>query len=97
MFGRQDKGRGSIGEGIAAQILRRICDVWVSAQADGVLGPSQEKIADKAKVLLNALADVAIIAIIDEATGYQRRRAQNALQTMISGIYCARAFRLVAS
>src|SRR5690348_5553396 len=42
---------GSVGEGIPAQVLRRICNVWVRAQADGVLGPSQERIADKAKLL----------------------------------------------
>ena len=79
----RDQG-GSIGEGIPAQVLRRICNVWVRAQADRVLGPSQEKIADKAQILLNALADVAIIAIIDEATGYQKRRAQNALQAILA-------------
>jgi len=76
--------RGSVGEGIPAQVLRRICNVWVRAQSDGVLGPSQELIADKAKILLDALADVAIIAIIDEATGYQKRRAQNALQAILA-------------
>jgi hypothetical protein len=41
-------------------------------------------IADKAQLLLNALADVAIIAIIDEATGYQKRRAHNALQAILA-------------
>jgi hypothetical protein len=79
----RDQG-GSVGEGIDARVLRRICSVWVRAQADGVLGPSQEKIADKAHLLLNALADVAIIAIIDEATGYQKRRAHNALQAILA-------------
>jgi hypothetical protein len=79
----RDQG-GSVGEGIDARVLRRICNVWVRAQADGVLGPSQEKIADKAQLLLNALADVAIIAIIDEATGYQKRRAHNALQAILA-------------
>jgi hypothetical protein len=49
-----------------------------------VLGPSQEKIADKAQILLDALADVAIIALIDEATGYQKRRAHNELQRILS-------------
>jgi hypothetical protein len=75
---------GSIGEGIDARVLRRICNVWVRAQADGVLGPSQEKIAARAQLLLDALADVAIIAIIDEATGYQKRRALNALQAILA-------------
>jgi hypothetical protein len=48
-----------------------------------VLGRSQEKVAEKASVLLDALADVAIIALIDEATGYQKRRAHDALQSIL--------------
>jgi hypothetical protein len=75
---------GSIGEGIPGQVLRRICSVWVRAQRSGVLGPSQEKIAEKAQILLDALADVAIVALIDEATGYQKRRAHDALQKIHS-------------
>jgi hypothetical protein len=75
---------GSIGEGIPGQVLRRICSVWVRAQRSGVLGPSQEKIAEKAQILLDALADVAIVALIDEATGYQKRRAHDALQKILS-------------
>ena len=80
---------GSIGEGIPGEVLRRICNVWVRAQQAGVLGPSQEKIAEKAKVLLDALADVAIIALIDEATGYQKRRAQGDIQEKLNAILAA--------
>jgi hypothetical protein len=81
--------KGSIGEGIPGQVLRRICSVWVRAHEAGVLGPSQEKIAEKSKVLLDALADVAIIALIDEATGYQKRRAHNKLQDELQKILVA--------
>ena len=56
----------------------------IHARADGVLGPSQDKVAEKAEYLLNALADVAIIALIDEATGYQKRRAHNELQRILA-------------
>jgi hypothetical protein len=76
--------KGSIAEGIPAQVLRRICSVWVRARAAGILGASQRNVADKAEALLNALADVAIIALIDEATGYQKRRAHNELQKILS-------------
>lgn len=75
--------KGTIGEAIPGQVLRRICSVWVRAQRDGVLGASQEKVAEKARLLLDALADVAIIALIDEATGYQKRRAHNELQKIL--------------
>ncbi|MDG4909998.1 P63C domain-containing protein [Mesorhizobium sp. WSM4898] len=81
--------KGSIAEGIPAQVLRRICSVWVRARAAGVLGTSQRNVADKAETLLNALADVAIIALIDEATGYQKRRAHNELQKILSAYIAA--------
>ncbi len=75
--------KGSVAEGIPATVLRRICTVWVRAREAGVLGKSQERVAEKADQLLNALADVAIIALIDEATGYQRRRAHDELQSIL--------------
>jgi P63C domain-containing protein len=76
--------KGSIAEGIPGQVLRRICSVWVRAQKAGVLGRTQEKIADKAQLLVDALADVAIISLIDEATGHQKRRAHNELQKLLA-------------
>jgi len=75
--------KGSLAEAIPGQVLRRICSVWVRARNADVLGPSQRQIADKAELLLEALADVAIIALIDEATGYQKRRAHNELQRIL--------------
>jgi hypothetical protein len=75
--------RGSVAEAIPAQVLRRICNVWVRARGAGVLGVSQVLIADKAEALLNALADVALIALIDEGTGHHKRRAHNELQRIL--------------
>ena len=75
--------KGNIAEGIRGEVLRRICNVWVRAHRTGVLGRSQERVAEKASILLDALADVAIIALIDEATGYQYRRAHNELQRIL--------------
>jgi len=74
----------SVAEGIVSSSLRRILNVWVRAHQAGVLGPSQEKIAEKAQILLDALADTAIDALIDEATGYQKRRAHDALQKLLA-------------
>ena len=74
----------SIAEGIPGTVLRRLLSVWVRAHAAGVLGPSQEKIARKAQSFLDGLADLAIDALIDEATGYQKRRAHNSLQQLLS-------------
>jgi hypothetical protein len=56
----------------------------VRAHAAGVLGPAQEKIAQKAQIFLDGLADLAIDALIDEATGYQKRRAHDSLQKLLA-------------
>ncbi len=78
------EGNSAIAEGIPGTVLRRLLSVWVRAQAAGVLGPSQVKVAEKSQIFLNALADTAIDALIDEATGYQKRRAQDALQKLLA-------------
>lgn len=74
----------SIAEGIPGSVLRRICSVWVRAHQAGVLGPSQQRVAEKAQILLDGLADTGIDALIDEATGYQKRRAHDALQRILA-------------
>lgn len=74
---------GSIAEGIPGHVLRRILAVWVRAHAEGQLGPSQVKVAETAKLILDGLADLAIDNLIDEATGYGKRRAHNDLQVLL--------------
>lgn len=75
---------GNLAEGIPGTVLRRILSVWVRAHQAGVLGTSQQKTAEKAKILLEGLADTAIDALIDEATGFQKRRAHDALQKILA-------------
>lgn len=75
--------RGSTAHGIRADLIPKICDVWIDAQEDDVLGARQEQIADKAKLIMRALAHVGIIALVDEATGFQRERATNALAEIL--------------
>lgn len=72
-----------IAEGIPGHVLRRILSVWVRAHDAGELGPTQEVVAKLAKTILDGLADVAINALIDEATGYQKRRAHDDLQKLL--------------
>lgn len=71
--------RGNIARGIKAEIIPKICDVWLDADEEAKLGPRQKKIAANAKTLMRALAHTGIIALVDEATGYQDVRARNAL------------------
>jgi hypothetical protein len=75
--------KGSLAHGIKAEIIPKICDVWIDADEHGKLGARQKQIARKAKVLMRALVDVAIIALIDEVTGYQLERDRDALHKIL--------------
>lgn len=75
--------RGNIAHGIKADIIPKICEVWLDAQKAGVLGRRQEVIANKAEILIRGLAHVGIIALVDEATGYQEVRDRLALQAIL--------------
>ncbi len=75
--------RGALAHGIKAEIIPKICDVWLDADEQGQLGSRQKQIAQKARLLIRALAHVGIIALVDEATGYQRDRASDALATIL--------------
>lgn len=71
---------GGVAHGINATIIPKICAVWLDARQAGVLGQRQMKIAANAELMLRALAEVGLIALIDEATGYQGARPRDALQ-----------------
>jgi P63C domain len=75
--------KGSLAHGIKAEIIPKICEVWLDADEHGKLGARQKQIAQKAKILMRALAHVGIIALIDEATGYQEVRDRLALQAIL--------------
>lgn len=72
--------KGSVAHGVKAEIIPKICEVWLDADEKIKLPSRQKQIAEKAKILMRALAHVGIIALIDEATGYQAIRPQDALQ-----------------
>jgi P63C domain len=75
--------RGGIARGIKAEIIPKICDVWLDAEEQRRLGSRQKQIAAKAKVIMRALAHVGIVALVDEATGYQHDRAKDALARIL--------------
>lgn len=70
---------GNIAKGVRAEALPQICDVWLKARAAGALGAKQQKTAIEAEIIVRGLAHVGIIALIDEATGFQDDRAHDAL------------------
>lgn len=70
--------------GIKATSLPSICEAWLRARDAGVLVQRQMPIAAKADLLVRALAQVGIIALVDEATGYQEVRSRSALEAILN-------------
>ena len=80
-FQPPDGGRTAYG--YQAVLLPRVCKVYRAARNAGVLTTRQVHIAERAEILLDGFAEVGIIALVDEATGYQQTRAERALATIL--------------
>jgi hypothetical protein len=77
-------GRGGIlAAGYEATILADICDLVLAARKAAVLSKHQLIIADQCEILARAFARVGIIALVDEATGFQDARARDALAKIL--------------
>ncbi len=74
---------GVISRGYPASILPKVCEVWLKASDAGTLQESQLPKVKKAEVLMRGLAHIGIIALVDEATGYQRDREKDALAKIL--------------
>ena len=74
---------GGRASGYRAEALPTVCEIYLKARDAGVLLPHQKHVAQQAEVLIRSLAGVAIIALVDEATGYQYVRARNALSQIL--------------
>jgi hypothetical protein len=75
--------KGSPAHGIKAEIIPKICEIWIDADRELKLGERQKLIAKKADIMLRALAKVGIVALVDEATGYQEVRNKEALRSLL--------------
>lgn len=71
---------GVRGFGYKAELLPKVCTVYLEARDANALLPSQIHIATHCEILIRGLADTGIIALVDEATGYQEIRPRDALQ-----------------
>jgi hypothetical protein len=69
--------------GFEATILPAVCDVWLKAREANALKRQQLNKARKAEILMRGLAHVGIIALVDEATGFQDTRARDALAKVL--------------
>ena len=62
-----------------ASILMAICTVWLNATEAWALRRQQLSKAQKAEILLRALAETGIIALIDAVIGYEKDKSRNAV------------------
>lgn len=69
--------------GYEASILAELCDMLLTARQQNILTPAQIKYAEFSEMMMRSLAKVGIIALVDEATGYQYDRERNELQKIL--------------
>ena len=70
--------------GYEATILSDLCESILVARDNKALKTEQEhRYAEYADMLMRSLAKVGIIALVDEATGYQHEREQKELQRIL--------------
>jgi hypothetical protein len=89
---------GSVAKGVAAEALPQICDVWLKARAKKKLtGEAQLRTAEMAEILVRGLATVGIVALVDEATGYQDMRTRDALARILEKFVAAEMRKWVST
>ncbi len=70
--------------GYEATILADVCDAILEARKNGEkMTERQQIVADQCEILMRSFAKVGIIALIDEATGYQYERERFELQKIL--------------
>lgn len=74
---------GQTAYGYEATILADLCDAVLAARKEKSLNYQQEHIAEQCEILVRGFARVGIIALVDEATGYQEIRQKNALAEIL--------------
>lgn len=77
---------GNAAFGYEATILPDLCAVLIEAGRRGILGRRSEHLAERAALLQHAFAFLGIIALVDEVTGYQGFRPQDALQVYLEKV-----------
>lgn len=76
-------GGGGVAFGYPATLLADLCDAVLKARQEGSLHPQQAHIAAQCEILVRGFARVGIIALVDEATGYQKDRERDALAKIL--------------
>jgi hypothetical protein len=82
--GKSPKGANIPSDGYEATALQEVCESILSARDKGLLTTEQDRrYAIHADMLTRGFARVGIIALVDEATGYQRDRAKDSLAKIL--------------
>ncbi len=80
VFKRLSGGRAF---GYPAELLPRVCEVFLKARDANALTKGQEHIAKQAELLIRGLATIGILALVDEATGFQYERPRRDLEEQL--------------
>jgi len=81
---RPPQAGGIVAFGYEATILADLCDAVLGARKLGLLHQSQLHIAERCEILVRGFARVGIIALVDEATGYQKVRDRDELHRILA-------------
>lgn len=75
---------GETSDGFEATVLQELCEALLKARDSGVLlTETEQRYGQFADTLVRSFARVGIVALVDEATGYQEVRPRDALQTYL--------------
>jgi hypothetical protein len=85
--------KGNTAHGFEASDLIDICYMYINAYNDGVLHPSQKSLAKRANIIVKAFAKTGVVAVIDEATGYQYLRKKDAIRLLVESYIIEEARR----
>jgi hypothetical protein len=77
------KHGGRAAHGYPATVLADVCESVLEARAKGLLPPRLATLAKQCEILIRGFARVGIIALVDEATGYQKDRARDSLAKIL--------------
>lgn len=75
--------KGKIAKGYKADILPQICLTYMKADTAGVITKTQARMVEASHALIAAFSTVGIIALVDEATGYQQDRIKDGLNQIL--------------
>jgi hypothetical protein len=77
------KYKGRISQGFEATDLIDLCEMYIRARKDGNLLDSQLHLAASAEIIMMAFAKIGVVAVVDEATGFQEVRNKKALARLL--------------